>query len=95
MLRNEHSGHPHRIDALVAMPVLIVNPSTDEAFVRLAWSFVDPEATPESLQSALRVTHPHSVVRPRELSDERERVWYVYREGRWIPRDAGPAPRIS
>lgn len=77
------------------MPVLIVNPSTDEAFVELARSCVASDTTPEALEAALRVTHPHSVVRPRELSHEPERVWYVYREGRWVPSEAGTGRRMS
>ena len=48
--------------------------------------------TPAQLQRSLRERYPRAVVRARELSSEPSEVWYVYREGRWIPSD-GPGDR--
>ena len=64
------------------MPILIINPTTDAAFVRCVETLATDATEPESLQSALREYYPHAVVRDRGLSSERE-AWYVYRDGRW------------
>ena len=41
------------------------------------------------LQAALRETYPRAVVRAREISSERETVWYAYRDGHWVPSLGG------
>jgi hypothetical protein len=65
-----------------------VNPVGDAAFVRDAERLVQSgRRTPEALQEALRARYPRVVVRRRILSNEEFEVWYVYREGRWVPRD--------
>jgi hypothetical protein len=66
-------------------PVLIVNPRADLAFHEAVVAAVTDDQAPEDLQRLLRDRYPSAVVRPRSLSDERVVVWYVYREGRWIP----------
>ena len=38
----------------------------------------------------LRERYPLAVVRPRDLSSERTAVWYVYREGSWVPSTRAP-----
>jgi len=53
--------------------------------VRLVREEAASAATPADLQQALRTHHPRAVVHQRELEGERAVVWYVYREGRWIP----------
>jgi hypothetical protein len=41
--------------------------------------------TPAELQAALRPHYPDVLVRARELSSEPATVWYIYRDGRWVP----------
>ena len=65
-----------------AGPLLVINPSTDRELGRLARGFViDSQATPETLEVALRRRFPKIVVHRRELSGEDIQSWYVYREG--------------
>jgi hypothetical protein len=66
-------------------PLLVINPRSDEAFARRANRLVeDGIATPYELEQELRREHPRAVVRARGLSGEPP-IWYVYREGTWIP----------
>jgi hypothetical protein len=69
-----------------AEPTLVLNPDDDEEFAASAWRLVAEGATtaPE-LEAALRRTYPKALVRRRELSGEAVEIWYVYREGHWIP----------
>ena len=76
------------------MPILIVNPTTDAEFGECAESLAESCPTPADLQAALRAYYPRTVVRPRELSGERE-AWYVYRDGQWIPSRLGGAEEID
>lgn len=69
-------------------PILIVNPSADREFAEFAsgaLALAQGQPTPHELEAALRVRYPGAVVRARELSAERTTVWYVYREGHWVP----------
>ena len=71
---------------MTTQPVLILNPRDDPDFAAFAEELADVgglEAT--ELQGKLRVRYPKAVVRPRDLSSERTAVWYVYREGMWVP----------
>jgi hypothetical protein len=66
-------------------PILVLNPVSDLEFVELARSCVETGAdSPASLQERLRERYPAAIVRPRELADERDRIWYIYREGHWV-----------
>jgi hypothetical protein len=66
--------------------VLVINPASDAAFTADAHAQLEAGAdTPARLQAALRTAYPRAVVRARELSSEANAVWYVYREGSWIP----------
>ena len=70
--------------------VLVINPRSDTGFVleaeRLA---ADGMTRPALLQAALRHgAFPLAAVHARELSGERTTIWYVYRDGRWIPDEA-------
>ena len=71
-------------------PLLIINPPTDAAFVEACNSalasveLASGAASPDELRDLLRPMYPAVVVRPRELSDETIRVWYVYRDGHWV-----------
>lgn len=67
-------------------PVLIINPADDAAFAARAHALLEGgRDTPAQMQRALRERYPHAVVRARELSSEPSEVWYVYREGAWVP----------
>jgi hypothetical protein len=68
-----------------ARPILVLNPVGDTAFTDLAQRSLDGGVTtPRALQEALRERYPAAVVRPRELADERDPVWYIYRDGHWV-----------
>ena len=67
---------------------LFLNPVDDEAFVRRVNDLIAAgvaEAT--ELEEQLRALYPSAVVRPRDLANERTNVWYVYRDGHWVPSD--------
>ena len=67
-------------------PILIVNPRDDVTFRALVDDEIAAGAeTVADLQSVLRQRYPRAAVHLREISDESPVVWYVYREGRWIP----------
>jgi hypothetical protein len=66
-------------------PILVVNPISDQRFVEFAHASLKAGGeTPQALQERLRVEYPAAVVRPRELADERQNIWYIYRDGRWV-----------
>ena len=70
-------------------PSLVLNPTDDVAFRDdVEAAFVEGQSVAE-LQDVLRRTYPRTVVRPRDLAGERSVVWYVYREGHWVPRNRG------
>ena len=66
-------------------PTVFCNPFDDAAFRREVERLVVDAASPEVLQERLREAHPSAVVRARDLSNERFPVWYVYRDGHWVP----------
>ena len=71
-------------------PVLIVNPRDDTGFTDFAEALVaDGATTAASLETRLRERYPAAAVRPRALSSERVVVWYVYRDGHWVPSGHG------
>ena len=74
------TGDPRR------RPHLVTNPADDEGFRSHALAALYPNATPEGFETHLRRRYPNVVVRARGLAEEPFVVWYVYREGRWIPR---------
>lgn len=70
-------------------PALMTNPRTDTAFRAHAESLVASGiGDPKDLEARLRDRYPAAVVRARLLTGERVSVWYVYREGRWIPAES-------
>jgi hypothetical protein len=72
----------------MAQPELVTNPRSDRAFQELAESLVrDGATTTADLATELRGRYPRVVVRDRDLSDEHLVVWYIYREGRWVPNE--------
>jgi len=64
---------------------LIINPRSDSEFVRLVEEMSASTAMPSELQGLVREQHPRAVVHSRELSGELQVVWYVYRDGKWVP----------
>ena len=68
-------------------PTLVVNPTSDDRFASRARTLIDEGVDSiERLQGSLREAgYPRAVVRARELSSEPAQVWYVYREGAWVP----------
>jgi hypothetical protein len=72
----------------MTLPSLVTNPGSDRELRALAETLVrDGATTPADLAARLRDRYPRVVVRQRELSDEQLVVWYVYREGLWIPSE--------
>jgi hypothetical protein len=69
-------------------PSLITNPAGDRAFRAAADAALESVQSIAEVQELLRRRYPRAVVRARELSGERAVVWYVYREGHWVTRDA-------
>ena len=66
-------------------PVLIGNPTHDDAFIALAERLIgEGLTTPEELETELRRSYPRAVVRQRELAAELTPMWYAYRDGRWV-----------
>jgi hypothetical protein len=67
-------------------PLLILNPRDDTGFATFAETLVaEGAAAATLLEAQLRERYPRAAVRPRELSSERTVVWYVYRDGHWVP----------
>lgn len=68
-------------------PVLVVNPRADASFVEFVREQTDDllDREPLALEQRLRARFPNATVHMRLLSREPDTVWYVYREGRWIP----------
>ena len=66
-------------------PVLIMNPRSDTAFVEAVTAALPEASAPGDLQRRLRERYERAVVRPRDLSSEPVTVWYVYRDGHWVP----------
>ena len=74
------------------LPTLAINPGEDRTFVieavRLAEALEsDSILTPASLTVSLHGRYPDAVVHERDLAGERSRLWYIYRDGRWVPPD--------
>jgi len=71
-------------------PALVTNPRSDRVLRELAESLVREGATsPAALAERLRDRYPRVVVRQREISHELLTIWYVYREGSWVPNEIG------
>ena len=65
---------------------MFLNPAQDADFARaVEQAMSDGAAEAADLQRALRATFPRAIVRPRGLSNEPYAVWYVYRDGHWVP----------
>ena len=62
-----------------------VNPRDDVTFVALVDRLAAATDDAEVLEAQLRETYPDALVRTRGLSGEAIEVWYVYRDGIWVP----------
>ena len=78
------------------MPItLVLNPRADPKFVALAEGIVaGGVATPVEMQARLRQDYPGAIVRARELDGEAQSIWYVYRDGHWIPAAERPPQEL-
>jgi hypothetical protein len=65
--------------------VEFVNPREDVDFVALVDRLSASVDGPAELEEELRDTYPRAVVRARDLSGDVDDVWYVYRDGSWVP----------
>ena len=61
---------------------LVVNPTTDMNFARLAHELAEASGSPEDLERQLRDRYVEARV-VRGVTDIVER-WYVYRDGHWV-----------
>ena len=67
---------------------LFLNPADDESFVRRVNDLIAAGVDePLDLEERLRAWYPNAVVRPRDLANEHTNLWYVYRDGHWVPSD--------
>ena len=64
---------------------LVINPRSDSAFVSTVERESEEASDPLTLQSRLRALYPDAHVRPRLLDGEPAEMWYVYRDGHWVP----------
>jgi hypothetical protein len=74
-------------------PTLLVNPPSDVRLRRALEATLDEQGpgTPAELEALMRPDYPRLVVRARSLEHESIVVWYVYREGFWVPSTADDA----
>ena len=71
--------------------IRFLNPRSDRSFVGLVEDVMQAGVrTPQELQDRLRTVYPAAVVRERGLYGDLSPIWYVYRDGHWVP-DAGDA----
>ena len=67
-------------------PTLVVNPAYDGVFAAYAQVLVDHgAASSDELERRVRTVYPRAVVHARELAAEPVLIWYVYRDGHWVP----------
>ena len=84
--RGARWGDP--VPSEIAPPALHLNPSDDSTFAGVVTRLLNGGLRDAGeFQLRLRDTYPGALVRPRDLAHEPFVVWYVYRDGRWIPPD--------
>ena len=78
-------GHPRGgFDATRCGLDISLHTANDAAFAAYAESTVEDGATSTGeLERRLRAEYPRAVVHARQLSDELDLIWYLYRDGRW------------
>jgi len=71
-----------------APPALHLNPADDEAFAAVVFRLLAAGHRDASdFEDRLRERYPSALVRPRDLAHEPFVMWYVYRDGRWMPSE--------
>lgn len=88
-----HYDPPVGAGARSARVLLALSPAVDEAFRNHVEAALraDMPRTADELQRAIRYRYPQAVVRRRDLAHETVTVWYVYRDGHWVPSGSAPA----
>lgn len=82
--RSASTAHPCRV-----RPILVINPRSDGAFVAFVEACIERgPASVQDLEREIRGRYPHALVRERTLSGEPLLMWYVYREGAWVPSES-------
>jgi hypothetical protein len=67
-------------------PALHLYPDDDKAFATdVARLLAQGLHDAADFQLRLRAWYPGALVRPRDLAHEPFEIWYVYRDGRWVP----------
>jgi hypothetical protein len=85
---NDGDDATRRAPALSRRIVYLLNPADDVEFrTAVEAAERDGMTTPSELEARLRASAPRVLVRRRELDAEPVEVWYVYREGHWIPTE--------
>jgi hypothetical protein len=87
-VRDRDPGTRSRPDP--ARPTLLVNPPTDTGLREVLDTVLEEQgpATPAELEALVRGRYPRLVVRARSLEHEPVVIWYVYREGYWVPANS-------
>jgi hypothetical protein len=74
------------VSPIGSAPALHLNPSDDEAFASdVAQVLATRPRNAAEFQARLRARYPEALVRPRDLAHEPFVLWYVYRDGHWVP----------
>lgn len=67
-------------------PALFLNPTDDAEFANeVERAMGEGPVDAADLEQRLRPAYPSALVRPRGLANETFVVWYVYRDGHWVP----------
>ena len=66
-------------------PTLVMNPVDDDQFTEFAERLLADWMSITEFEERLQARYPRAAVHARELTNEQQTVWYVYREGRWVP----------
>lgn len=66
--------------------IRFLNPRSDRSFVGLVESVMrEGIRSRQELEARLRAVYPEAVVRERGLYGDVSPIWYVYRDGHWVP----------
>jgi hypothetical protein len=85
--RQENGGAGRTRSGDRSRPTLLVNPPSDMRLRETLDRTMDERTpgSPSELEALMRPEYPRIVVRARALEHESVVVWYVYREGYWVP----------
>jgi hypothetical protein len=75
-----------RVQPGASGPALFLNPTDDAEFAaEVERARGEGIVDAADLERRLRKSYPSVLVRPRGLANEPFVVWYVYRDGHWVP----------